>query len=86
MLDFLLSNLSNFVGIDEATQIKSAIFDKIYLELKTGVFTENDTDRIQIYYKHYIGFAVTDAHKMKLNDLLQDADLTNVTTLIEVDD
>lgn len=48
--------------------------------------TEDDADRVQILYKHYIKYAVTDAQKIQLNYLLLDQDLTNITSIIEIDD
>jgi hypothetical protein len=65
-------------------QIRTEIFDKIYDLLNTTIFTEKDTDRVQILYKQFIAFAATDAQKMKLNDLLQDKDLTKVSSVVEV--
>lgn len=86
MLSQLLDFLNSFASKEEATRLKTLIFSQMYQELKNGNLTEDDADRVQILYKHYIKYAVTDAQKIQLNYLLLDQDLTNITSIIEIDD
>lgn len=47
--------------------------------------TEDDADRLQILYKHYINYATTDAQKIQLNYFLQEQDLVEVTKIKDID-
>ena len=86
MLSQLLEFLNSYVTKDEAIRFKTLIFSQIYDELKNGDLTEDDADRVQILYKHYINYAVTDGQKIQINYLLQEQDLTNLTNIIDLDD
>jgi aminopeptidase N len=66
LLTGLLAFISGYLSADEGAAQSTIIFEAIYQRLKDETLT--DTDRLQVLYKNYVKYALTDQQVLKLKD------------------